>query len=99
MRALRLLAQSDFPAINQLHELFWMLPPRLFIRGPTGSGVKHVVFAANPRGGHLAAATLKYPTVVKVFTRFLEEACPQHMFTTFCLTTGMLWETPQGSQE
>ena len=99
MRALRLLAQSDFPAINQLHELFWMLPPRLFIRGPTGSGVKHVVFGANPRGGHLAAATLKYPTVVKVFTRFLEEACPQHMFTTFCLTTGMLWETPQGSQE
>ena len=59
-----------------------MLPPRLFIRGSTSSGVKHVVFGADPRGGKLAAATLKYPSVAQVFTSFLRKACPQHLFTT-----------------
>ena len=65
-----------------------MLPPRIFVRGPTGSGVKRVVFGANPRGGNLAAATLKYPFVVRIFTRFLRQACPQHLFTTFVLRQG-----------
>ena len=87
-KASRLLDQSEPPSICQLHDVFWMLPPRIFVRGPTGSGVKHVVFGAIPRGGNLAAATLRFPVVVRIFTRFLRQACPQHLFTTFVLRQG-----------
>ena len=86
------LNQKPFNCLNNrepyLHELFWMLPPRLFIRGSTGGGVKHIVFGANPRGGCLAIATLKFPAVVQVFTKFLRTVCPRHLFTTFVLREG-----------
>ena len=87
-KALQLLEQPGTVSLSQLHDLFWMLPPRLFIRGSTGGGVKHIVFGAIPRGGCLAIATLKFPAVVQVFTKFLRTVCPRHLFTTFVLRQG-----------
>ena len=91
-KAKRSLEAPDGPSKAQLLELFDSLPRSLYRRTDGGDGVtptSFVVGGVNPRSSslplHLCSS---HPYFVRAVTRYINEACPSHKYSTFVIRRG-----------
>ena len=84
--ALSLLRKDDIPRKQDLLWLFNMLHPRELKTSAFGS---YILAGASPRSRDACVThTTRFPLFVRVITKFLASACPQHVFTSYVIRQG-----------